>query len=162
MDSVSAELTSLERTLPATDRSRLDRYLTDVREVERRIALATQQMPAGLKLPAAPSGMPDDFETHIKLMFDLQVLAWQADITRVSTLMFAKEVSNAVYPASGIRDPFHNLSHHSNVPDNIDEARAAAAVPRQDLRVPAAEAAGRRRTATARCSITRSCCTAAA
>jgi hypothetical protein len=52
-------------------------------------------------------------------MFDLQVLAWEADITRVTTLMFAKEVSNAVYPASGIREPFHNLSHHSNIPDNI-------------------------------------------
>jgi uncharacterized protein DUF1552 len=119
LDSVSAELSSLERTLPASDRSRLDRYLTDVREVERRIALATQQIPAGLQLPAAPSGVPDDFETHIKLMFDLQVLAWQADITRVTTLMFAKEVSNAVYPASGVRDPFHNLSHHSNIPENI-------------------------------------------
>jgi len=119
LDSVSAELTSLERSLPAGDRSRLDRYLTDVREVERRIALATQQIPAGLKLPPAPTGVPEDFETHIKLMFDLQVLAWEADITRVTTLMFAKEVSNAVYPASGIRDPFHNLSHHSNIPDNI-------------------------------------------
>jgi hypothetical protein len=119
LDSVSVELGSLERTLPAADRSRLDRYLTDVREVERRIALAAQQVPPGLKLPPVPSGVPDDFETHIKLMFDLQVLAWQADITRVSTLMFAKEVSNAVYPASGIRDPFHNLSHHSNIPENI-------------------------------------------
>jgi hypothetical protein len=119
LDSVSRELSSLQRTLPAGDRSRLDRYLTDVREVERRITLATQQVPAGRKLPPAPTGVPDDFETHIKLMFDLQVLAWQADITRVSTLMFAKEVSNAVYPASGIRDPFHNLSHHSNIPENI-------------------------------------------
>jgi hypothetical protein len=119
LDSVSTELTSLQRTLPAGDRNRLDRYLTDVREVERRIALAAQQVPAGVKLPPVPSGVPDDFETHIKLMFDLQVLAWQADITRVATLMFAKEVSNAVYPASGIRDPFHNLSHHSNIPENI-------------------------------------------
>ncbi len=72
-----------------------------------------------LKLPDAPSGIPDDFDAHVKLMFDLQVLAWQADVTRVTTLMFAKEVSNAVFPASGIREPFHNLSHHSNVPDNI-------------------------------------------
>lgn len=119
LDSVSTELVSLQRTLPAGDRNRLDRYLTDVREVERRIDLATQQVPANLRLPPAPSGVPDDFETHIKLMFDLQVLAWQADITRVTTLMFAKEVSNAVYPASGIRDPFHNLSHHSNIPENI-------------------------------------------
>jgi hypothetical protein len=119
LDSVSAELTSLQRTLPASDRSRLDRYMTDLREVERRIALAAQQVPAGVKLPPVPSGIPEDFETHIKLMFDLQVLAWQADITRVATLMFAKEVSNAVYPASGINEPFHNLSHHSNIPQNI-------------------------------------------
>jgi hypothetical protein len=119
MDSVSTELTSLQRTLPASDRTRLDRYLTDLREVERRITLATQQVPSGVKLPPVPSGIPDDFETHIKLMFDLQVLAWQADITRVTNLMFAKEVSNAVYPASGINEPFHNLSHHSNIPANI-------------------------------------------
>jgi hypothetical protein len=119
LDSVSTELASLQRTLPASDRSRLDRYLTDLREVERRIALATQQVPSGVKLPPVPSGIPDDFETHIKLMFDLQVLAWQADITRVSTLMFAKEVSNAVFPASGVNEPFHNLSHHSNIPENI-------------------------------------------
>ena len=119
LDSITGEVASLQRTLPAGDRSRLDRYLTDVREVERRIALASKQVPTGLKLPTAPTGIPDDFDVHIKLMFDLQVLAWQADITRVTTLMFAKEVSNAVYPASGIRDPFHNLSHHSNVADNM-------------------------------------------
>jgi hypothetical protein len=119
LDSIMSEVSSLQRTLPARDRSRLDRYLTDVREVERRIALAGQQIPTSLKLPDAPTGIPDDFDVHIKLMFDLQVLAWQADVTRVTTLMFAKEVSNAVYPASGVREPFHNLSHHSNVPDNI-------------------------------------------
>ncbi len=119
LDSIMGEVSSLQRTLPASDRSRLDRYLTDVREVERRIALAGQQVPTSLKLPDAPTGIPDDFDVHIKLMFDLQVLAWQADVTRVTTLMFAKEVSNAVYPASGVREPFHNLSHHSNVPDNI-------------------------------------------
>ena len=60
------------------------------------------------------------------------VLAWQADVTRVSTLMFAQEVSNAVYAASGVREPFHNLSHHSNVPDNIAQARAAEPVSRRD------------------------------
>jgi len=119
LDSVVGEVASLQKTLPASDRTRLDRYLTDVREVERRIALAAQQVPQGLKLPTAPTGIPDDFDAHIKLMYDLQVLAWQADVTRVTTLMMAKEVSNSTYPASGIRDPFHNLSHHSNVPDNI-------------------------------------------
>ena len=105
----------------AGERSHAPRSLPhDVREIERRIALAgAADAAAGSKLPTAPTGIPDDFDAHIKLMFDLQVLAWQADITRVTTLMFAKEVSNAIYPASGIRDPFHNLSHHSNVPDNI-------------------------------------------
>jgi hypothetical protein len=119
LDSIVADVASLQRTLPASDRARLDRYLTDVREVERRIALAARQVPTSLRLPDAPSGIPDDFDVHVKLMFDLQVLAWQADVTRVTTLMFAKEVSNAVYAASGVREPFHNLSHHSNVPDNI-------------------------------------------
>jgi hypothetical protein len=119
LDSIVGEVASLQQRLPASDRVRMDRYLHDVREVERRIALAAQQVPANLKLPDAPTGIPDDFDTHIKLMFDLQVLAWQAEVTRVTTLMFAKEVSNAIYPASGIRDPFHNLSHHSNIPENI-------------------------------------------
>ena len=64
--------------------------------------------------------MPKDVEEHIKLMFDLQVLAWQAEITRVSTMLLAKELSNAVYPKSGIRDAFHILSHHSNVQENKD------------------------------------------
>ncbi|HEY3043568.1 MAG TPA: DUF1552 domain-containing protein, partial [Vicinamibacterales bacterium] len=63
---------------------------------------------------------PKDVEAHIKLMIDLQVLAWQAEITRVSTMLLSKELSNAVYPNSGIRDAFHILSHHSNVQENID------------------------------------------
>jgi hypothetical protein len=120
LDSVLEDAASLKRTLPAGDRLRVDRYLEDTREVERRIALAGQQIPDGLKLPPKPSGVPDDFETHVKLMFDLLTLAWQADITRVATLMLAHEVSNAVYPASGINEPFHNLSHHSEVPANLE------------------------------------------
>jgi hypothetical protein len=66
-------------------------------------------------------GVPDNFEDRIKLMFDLQVLAWQSDITRVSTMMMAQELSGAVYPASGIREAFHNLSHHSHVRSNMDK-----------------------------------------
>lgn len=120
LDSVTAEVKALEKKLPATDRSRLDQYLSDVREIERRIQKAEQQVSADLDVPKAPVGIPSDFETHIKLMFDLQVLAWQADITRITTLMLAKEVSNAVYPNSGVRDPFHNLSHHSNSRENMD------------------------------------------
>jgi hypothetical protein len=119
LDSAMAEIKSMQGDLPSPDRVRLDEYLTDVREIERRIQLASQT-PAGLVLPDKPVGIPTDFEAHIKLMFDLQVLAWQAEITRVSTLMLAHEVSNAVYPNSGVRDPFHNLSHHSNIQANKD------------------------------------------
>jgi hypothetical protein len=96
LDSVLAQANALEKRVPAADRARLDRYLTDVREIERRIELAAKQTSSGLDLPDAPTGIPENFGTHVKLMFDLQVLAWQADITRVSTLMFAQEVSNAV------------------------------------------------------------------
>ena len=67
-----------------------------------------------------PSARPKEVEEHIKLMFDLQVLAWQADITRVTTLLLAKELSNAVYPKSGVKDAFHILSHHSNIRENQD------------------------------------------
>src|SRR5262249_10404946 len=72
-------------------------------------------------LPDAPVGAPKDVEEHIKLMVDLQVIAWQADITRITTLLLAKELSNAVYPKSGVRDAFHILSHHSNIRENMDK-----------------------------------------
>ena len=121
LDSVLGEASSLQRTLPLADRTRLDQYLTDVREIERRIQKAGQQLSDDLPVPAAPTGAPADIEEHIKLMIDLQVLAWQADITRVSTMMLAKELSNAVYARSGIRDAFHILSHHSNVQQNKDK-----------------------------------------
>jgi len=120
LDSVLGEVGGLKKTLPTADRSRLDQYLTDVREIERRIQKANQQLSADLKLPAAPVGIPADFEDHIKLLFDLQVLAWQADITRVSTLLMAKELSGATFPKSTIRDAFHTLSHHSNQKENMD------------------------------------------
>jgi hypothetical protein len=120
LDSVLGEASALQRRLPPGDRSRVDQYLNDVREIERRIEKAAKQASADLTLPDAPVGAPKDVEAHIKLMIDLQVLAWQADITRVTTLLLAKELSNAVYPKSGVRDAFHILSHHSNVRENQD------------------------------------------
>ncbi|HEY7441568.1 MAG TPA: DUF1552 domain-containing protein [Vicinamibacterales bacterium] len=120
LDSVTGEASTLQRKLPSSDRARLDQYLSDVREIERRVERAGAQMSDDLAVPAAPTGVPRDVEEHIKLMFDLQVLAWQAEITRVSTLLLAKELSNAVYPKSGVRDAFHVLSHHSNVQENKD------------------------------------------
>jgi hypothetical protein len=120
LDSVLGEANALKAKLPTYDRSRLDQYLTDVREIERRIQKADQQLSEDLEVPPAPTGVPSDVEQHIKLMYDLQVLAWQADITRVSTFQVAKELSNAVYPKSTVRDAFHILSHHSNIQENID------------------------------------------
>jgi len=120
LDSVLGEAAALQSKLPAGDRSRVDRYLEDVREIERRIETAAKQASTSLDLPDAPVGVPKDVEEHIKLMIDLQVLAWQADITRVTTLLMAKELSNAVYPKSGVRDAFHILSHHSNIRENQD------------------------------------------
>jgi hypothetical protein len=120
LDYVMGEVSGLRKRLPTHDRERLDQYLNDAREIERRIERAGQQVTADLDVPPAPAGIPQDFEEHLKLMLDLMVLAWQADITRVSTLLMAKELSNSVYPKSGVRDGFHDLSHHGHNRDNMD------------------------------------------
>ncbi len=121
LDSVTESIGKMERTLPAADRIRLERYLEDVREIERRLALVASSPVSDLEVPDKPVGVPARFTDHAKLMFDLLVLAWQAEITRVSTFMVAREISNTVYSESGINDPFHNLSHHSEVPSNIEK-----------------------------------------
>jgi len=115
------EVNALNKKVPATDRSRIEQYLNDVREIERRIEKVGQQLAPDLKVPPAPTAIPKEFEEHIKLMFDLWVLAWQADITRITTLLMAKELSGSTYPKSGIRDAFHTLSHHSNLRENMDK-----------------------------------------
>jgi hypothetical protein len=120
LDAVSEQTARLNRDLPVADRRRMDQYLSDVREIERRMQVASR-VSGDVRPPNKPFGIPDDFEEHLKTMFDLQVLAWQAGMTRVSTLMLAKEASNAVYPKSGVRDAFHPLSHHSNIPENKDK-----------------------------------------
>ena len=123
LDSVTEQINGLNRTLPATDRERMDRFVTDVREIERRIQQSGERVSSNVTLPSRPAGIPEDVEEHIKLMYDLLALAWQTEITRISTFMLAKELSNAVYPKSGIRDSFHILSHHSN--NEANKARFA-------------------------------------
>jgi hypothetical protein len=121
LDSVVDQVATLKNQLPAGDRGRLAGYLDDVREIERRIRKAETQMQAAkIEVPDTPTGAPAAFEDHIKLLFDLQILAFRADITRIATLMLAQELSNATFPATNIRDGFHNLSHHSNVRANMD------------------------------------------
>jgi hypothetical protein len=121
LDSVMNQVAGLEKDLPQSDRVRLQQYLEEVREIERRIQKAAKQTKSDVALPEAPVGIPDDFEEHLKLMFDLQALAYQAEITRISTLLYSHETSGTVYPKSGIRDGFHNASHHSNNRKNMDQ-----------------------------------------
>jgi uncharacterized protein DUF1552 len=120
LDSVIGQLATLHKDLPPGDRRRLDEYLEDVREIERRIQRAEATARQDVTLPDVPAGVPATFADHLKLLMDLQVIAFQSDITRVSTLMFARELSNTVFPETTIRDPFHNLSHHSNDRGNMD------------------------------------------
>jgi hypothetical protein len=120
LDSVAGQVASLKKDLPAGDRRRLSQYLDDVREIERRVQRAEASVPDDTNNFEVPSGVPATFADHLKLLMDLQVLAFQSQITRVSTLMFARELSTATYPETSIRDPFHNLSHHSNDRGNMD------------------------------------------
>ncbi|MES2607009.1 MAG: DUF1552 domain-containing protein [Pseudomonadota bacterium] len=119
LDVVRQEINSLQRTLPSGDRVRFEQYLNDVREVERRLSLEANSLPADLDLPDRPAGVPDDFEEHSRTMFDLIALSWQADVTRVSTLMLAQELSNRAFPASGVNEGFHNCSHHMDIAENM-------------------------------------------
>jgi Protein of unknown function (DUF1552) len=121
LDSVTEKVARLQNRLDSADRARLSEYLDDVREIERRIQKAAEQSASEINVPEAPVGIPEAFEDHLKLMFDLQVLAWRAEITRISTLMYARDTSGATYPASGVRDGFHTASHHSNVRANMDK-----------------------------------------
>jgi hypothetical protein len=121
LDSIREQVGSLNKGLPAADRSRLDDYLQEVREIERRVHLVDERLSADLDLPAAPTGVPRDFEAHVELMFDLQVLAFKSEITRISSMMLSRENSNTRYPGSGVAEGFHNASHHSNEQKNKDQ-----------------------------------------
>ena len=120
LDSVTGQVAALQRGLPAQDRERMDRYLTDVRELERRLALAADSALGDLDVPDKPSGTPGDFEEHTMLLFDLLALAWTADLTRIATFMVSRELSNRLYPRSGVNEGFHNASHHSGIAANVD------------------------------------------
>jgi hypothetical protein len=120
LDSVTKEIASLNKELPASDRGRMSDFLDDVREIERRIQKAENQASKEVKVPDAPVGIPEAFDDHFKIMFDLQAIAFQANITRVATMMYARDTSGAVYPQSGVREGFHVASHHSNNRASMD------------------------------------------
>jgi hypothetical protein len=119
LDFVREDLKDLESGLGARDRGRLDEYLTYVREIERRIQRAEQQAHTQADVPPQPVGVPESYEEHVALMFDLLALAYQADLTRVFTFMMAREVSQRTYPNLGVTEPHHSISHHGNRPAAI-------------------------------------------
>lgn len=120
LDSVNDELLRLKRKLGPADQARLDEYLEAVRDVERRIQRA-EAAAADHPLPDRdrPAGVPQSYADHARLMFDLQLLALQGDITRVVTFQLARETSNRTYPEIGVAEPHHPLTHHNNDPEKI-------------------------------------------
>ncbi len=116
LDSLNERVAELNGKVGAGDRAKLDQYLDAVRDVERRIQMAEAQSSRDLPELTQPSGVPDTYEAHAKLMFDLQVLAYQTDLTRVITFMMGRELSGRTYAEIGVPDSHHPTSHHRNDP----------------------------------------------
>jgi hypothetical protein len=115
LDAITAEAKALQLQLGAGDRQTMNQYLENVHELERRIQRAEKnQGDEALLLPNRPAGVPFDYEEHIKLMYELMALAYQANITKVVTFMISREVSNRTYPQVGVNDGHHAISHHQN------------------------------------------------
>ena len=122
LDSITEKVGDLKGALGAHDRRRVTEYLEAIRETERRIQMTEQyNSTQELAVPDRPIGVPEDFETHAKLMIDLQVLAYQADLTRVITFAFGHEASYRTFPAIGVNDPHHSLSHHQHKDEKLEK-----------------------------------------
>jgi hypothetical protein len=121
LDWITTEVAQLKTSLGPIDRARLSDYLDDVREIERRIQRIEASNASGepRELPMAPMGVPDAFEEHVKLMFDLQAVAFASDITRVFSFKMGRDGSSRVYPDSGVKTGFHPASHHQDREDRI-------------------------------------------
>jgi hypothetical protein len=121
LDSIGSQVSQLQRGISTADRARLDDYLQEVREIERRGQRLSEKLTGNAALPDAPAGTPASFEAHVELMFDLQLLAFKTEITRVATFMMARDNSNTRYAGSGVSEGFHNASHHSNDRKNMEQ-----------------------------------------
>src|SRR3954453_23227662 len=121
LDAVTQQIKDLQRSLGRKDTVTVNAYLESVREIERRLQVAGREQQTALDLPPAPVGIPFNFEEHINLMYDLMVLAYQANITRVFTYMVAREESNKTYPQVDVHEGHHATSHHQNRPEKIEK-----------------------------------------
>ena len=119
LDSVTQKISSLRGGLGSQDRMKFSEYLDAVRDVERRVQKAEEQVDRELPLIDRPVGIPETFEEHVKLMFDLQTLAFQTDLTRVFSFLMVREASVRSYPEIGVPDSHHPLSHHQNAPEKL-------------------------------------------
>ncbi len=126
LDWITHRVASLKTNLGPADRQRLDEYFDNVREIERRITRVEQQNATGeaRQLPAAPIGVPDNWEEHVKLMFDLQLLAFVGNTTRVSSFKMSRDVNGRVFPPTGVNTGFHNASHHNENEQRIGQFAA--------------------------------------
>ncbi len=122
LDTIPQEISRLQKLISPSDRRRVDEYLYSIRDVEQRIQKAeAQSARLDVLLPDRPSGAPATFEEHTKLMFDLQVLAYQADVTRVTTFLTGQEFTMRTYPEIGVPDAFHSTSHHQENPEKLEK-----------------------------------------
>jgi hypothetical protein len=118
LDSITRDVARLGKTVSADDRRRLDEYLDEIREIERRLQ-AVNKATEGTPVPETPIGVPDSWHEHVKLMLDMQFLAFKADLTRVSTFMYSRDKMNRSFPETGVTLGFHAASHHGNNPENM-------------------------------------------
>jgi hypothetical protein len=121
LDSVTDRVRQLQRKLGPADNSKVNDYLTSLRDVERRIQKAEEQHATDAPDVERPAGIPERFDAHVKLLYDLQLLAYQSDLTRVITFMYGREQTGRPYPQIGIHEPHHQLSHHQNDPAKLEK-----------------------------------------
>ncbi len=121
IDSVNERVSQLQRKLGKSDNRKVDDYLAALRDVERRIQKAEEQSSKELPDVTQPAGVPDSFEAHVRLLYDLQLLAYQSDLTRVITFMYGREQTGRPYPQIGVPEPHHPVTHHQGDPVKMDK-----------------------------------------
>jgi hypothetical protein len=119
LDSVRADVADLEKRLGTKDRARLNDYLDNLREIEQRIQRSEKQATTSVNLPDAPIGIPEAFDEHAQIMYDLMAVAYEANVTRVISYMKSRDASQRVYPNIGVMEPHHAMSHHGNNPEKL-------------------------------------------